>query len=55
MGWFLETLLGVVYKLRVDPPVIFLSACLMPLASSVFIYSLLVALGTPKIKQERKL
>lgn len=52
-GLFLETLLGA--TLRVDTHEIFWSVCLMPLAVSVFIYSVLVALGTPKIEQERKL
>lgn len=52
-GMFLESLLGATF--RVDTHVIFWSVCLMPLTASAFVYSMLVALGTPKIEQERKL
>jgi len=54
MGCFLEALLGATSVLLAEAHVIFF-VCLIPLVTSVFIYSVLVTLSAPEIEQERRL
>lgn len=54
MGCFLEALLGATSVLSAEAHVIFF-VCLIPLVTSVFIYSVLVTLSAPEIEQERRL